>query len=299
MSKAELQIGKDRRSQQVKLPDGRRLGFAEYGAASGKTVLYFHGWPGSRLEPQAVKGAEDRMGARVIAVDRPGYGLSDFQDHRRILDWPEDISRLVEALGLGRFAVMGVSGGGPYAAVCAAKLPERVTAEAMVCGVRPLDQPGATEGMTGTNRWLLHLAQTLPWLARTVTASFLRWYWDYEHEVLPKAVLESLPAVDREALAQPALRNMLLANWREAFRQGSRGMLWDGNLYAWPWGFRLDEIKVPVQLWQGELDMIVPPSMGRYCASVIPNCQARFCLDDGHFSLPFNRTQEILAGITG
>lgn len=106
------EMGQDRRNQQVALPSGRKLGFAEYGAASGKPVLYFHGWPGSRVEPQAIESANDPMGVRIIAVDRPGYGLSEFQERRRILDWPQDIARLVEAVGVGRFAVMGVSGGG-------------------------------------------------------------------------------------------------------------------------------------------------------------------------------------------
>ncbi len=290
-------LGASRHDQQIRLADGRRLGFAEYGAQSGKTVLYFHGWPGSRVEPRAVVKANDAIGVRVIAVDRPGYGLSDFQERRSLLDWPEDVSRLVTALGLGRFAVLGVSGGGPYAAVCAAKLAERVTAAALVCGVRPFDQPGATQGMMPHDRWLLWLAQTAPWLTRKSMALTLRWFWDYENEVLPKALWESLPAADREVLAQPELRDMLLANWREAFRQGSRGMLWDGNLYAWPWGFRLEEIRVPVQVWQGEADTIVPPGMGRYCASVLPNCQARFYAEEGHFSLPFRRTHEILAAL--
>jgi pimeloyl-ACP methyl ester carboxylesterase len=294
MSSEEWQAGKPRWNQQVTLPDGRRLGFAEYGAAAGETVLYFHGWPGSRVEPQAVESTKGNLGVRVIAVDRPGYGLSDFQEHRAILDWPADISRLADALGLGRFAVMGVSGGGPYAAVCAAKLPDRVNAAALVCAVRPLDQPGATAGMASHDRWLLGFARTFPWLAREAVGLSLRWFWDYEHEVLPKALLENLPPADREVIAQPELRDMLLADWREAFRHGREGMVWDGNLYAWPWGFRLEETKVPVQLWQGEADTIVPPSMGRYLASVIPSCQARFCPGEGHFSLPFRRTREIL-----
>ncbi len=91
---------------------------------------------------------------------------------------------------------------------------------------------------------------------------------------------------------------MLLTNWREAFRPGSRGMLWDGNLYARPWGFRLEEVQVPVQLWQGELDTIVPSQMGRYCASVIPNCRTHFFPEEGDFSLPLRHMREILAGLS-
>ena len=299
MRNTEQLFGTDRRDQQLRLPGGRKLGFAEYGDAAGRPVIYFHGWPGSRLEPQAVESAESQAGVRVIAVDRPGYGLSDFQEDRRIVDWPQDVGRLADALGLKRFAVMGVSGGGPYAAVCAASLGGRLTAAALVCGIRPFDRPEAMEGMAGHNLWLLRLARRVPWLARQVAGLSLRFFWDYEREVLPKLVLARLPAVDRESLARPELRDTLLANWREAFRQGLRGMLWDGCLYARPCGFQLEEIKVPVQLWQGELDVIVPPGMGRCCAATIPSCQARFFAEDGHFSLPLTRTREILAALVG
>lgn len=145
---------------------------------------------------------------------------------------------------------------------------------------------------------MLRFGQRFPWLARKVIGFSLHWAWDYENQVLPKALFKGLPTVDQEAVSRPEAKNMLLANWREAFHAGNRGMLWDGDLYARPWGFRLEEIPIAVHLWQGELDKIVPPSMGHYCASLISNCQAHFFPEEGHFSLPFRRMRDILAGIT-
>lgn len=239
------------------------------------------------------------LGVRIIAVDRPGYGLSDFQANRRILDWPKDIGELADSLRLERFSVLGVSGGGPYAAVCAAKMPERVAVAGMVCSVGPLDGPGATRGMVGFNRRLLFLARTVPALARLLAGPVVRVLWRYEKDVLPLRVEAHLPETDRRTLARPELRRTLLANWQEAFRAGTRGMVWDGCLYAWPWGFELEEIRVPVQLWHGDLDVNVPPAMGRALAGRIRNCRSRFYADEGHFSLPFGRIGEILAALVG
>lgn len=109
--------------QQVILPDGRKLAYAEFGRPDGVPVLYFHGAPGSRLEPLLIgDDVLNQLGLRVIAPDRPGMGGSDFQRGRGFSDWPADVVALADALGLGRFAVLGNSGGGPYAAVCAARI---------------------------------------------------------------------------------------------------------------------------------------------------------------------------------
>jgi pimeloyl-ACP methyl ester carboxylesterase len=230
----------------------------------------------------------------MIAVDRPGYGLSDFQPGRRILDWPIDVLRLADSLGLERFAVLGVSGGGPYAAVCAAKLPARVMKASLVCSVGPVDRPGAMREMDAYNRRLLFLARTVPGLVRLLAGPVIRVFWRYEKDVLPPSLLARLPERDQRTIERTELRQTLMASWQEAFRAGTRGMVYDGCLYAQPWGFELEEIVSPVQLWHGELDVNVPSSMGRAIASRLRNCCASFLPDEGHFSLPFGRFGEIL-----
>lgn len=287
----------DRLNQQFGLRDGRRLGFAEYGLATGAPIIYFHGWPSSRLEPRSMEHACLEMGVRLLAPDRPGFGLSDFHPRRTLSDFAEDARQLADHARLNRFAVLGISGGGPYAAACAARIPERLSAALLVCSVAPLDAPNATKGMVALNRWLLSMAHRTPWLAQYV-ASFCLWaIWRKGRQVIPKQIEARLPAADQRALANTELRNALIASSVEALRAGPRAAAADGLLYGKPWGFSLHTIRAPVFLWHGERDIVVPAAMGHYLAETIPNCRARFYPEDGHFSLPFTRLREILSAV--
>jgi pimeloyl-ACP methyl ester carboxylesterase len=289
----------DRLNQQLTLRDGRRLGWAEYGAPQGRPIFYFHGWPASRLEPRLLDDCCAEIGIRLLALDRPGMGLSDFKPRRAIRDWPADVAELADHLDLERFAVVGVSGGGPYAAACAAALPDRLVATSLVCSMAPLEGAEAMRWMAGPSRWLLRFAWAAPWAARILAGPCLRAIWGRGEQVMPRALEARLPRADQLVLARPELRQSLIASSREAFRCGVRGPAWDGFLYSQPWGFRLEEIRTPVFLWHGEVDVIIPPAMGRLLAAKIPNCRATFCPDDGHLSLPFDRLREILGGLAG
>jgi pimeloyl-ACP methyl ester carboxylesterase len=132
-----------RLNQQVQLPDGRRLGFDEYGAPDGKPLFYFHGSPSSRLE-FALFGDEalvQSLDARLIVADRPGVGLSDFQPDRRLLDWSRDVLALADQLGIGRFSILAYSLGGPYGLACAFSIPERLERVGIVSGAAPTSKP--------------------------------------------------------------------------------------------------------------------------------------------------------------
>ncbi len=279
----------------IRLPDGRTLGYAESGAPAGWPLFFFHGSPGSRLECRYFdEDALVRLNIRLITPDRPGFGLSDFQPKRAICDWPADVIALAGALGVERFGVLGISGGSPYAAVCARMVPERLTAVAIVSGVAP-NVPGATGGM-GSGRYLLALARWSPRLAGLFLGQMavgLR-----HPDRMMAMVMKSMPPSDRELLAQPAVQRIFLAALREAFRQGTRGAAWDATLAARDWGFELAEIAMPVHLWQGEADHNVPPAMGRYLARAIPDCQATFVPAEGHL-LVEQHLDEILAIFSG
>jgi pimeloyl-ACP methyl ester carboxylesterase len=150
----------------IRLRDGRILGYAEYGDPSGSPAFIFHGFPGSRLEAALAHEAAIRAHVRVICPDRPGMGLSTFQPGRTMLDWPSDVMGLADALGVDRFAVGGISGGGPYAAACAFRIADRLTGAAIISGIGPPDVPGAAAGMHTLDRGLLMLARRAPWLVR-------------------------------------------------------------------------------------------------------------------------------------
>jgi pimeloyl-ACP methyl ester carboxylesterase len=286
-------------SQTITLSDGRQLGFAEYGDAAGAPIFYFHGFPGARLEARLMNDVAAARKARVIAVDRPGIGLSDFQPNRRIVDWPRDVSELADQLGIDKFIVVGASGGGPYAAVCARALADRVTSAAFLAGAAPIRAPNAMDGMSTQNRLLFSIARWVPPLGDLITWGLARTTGD--RDTLMSQITRSSSPEDRRLLDErPDVLEALYDAFVEAFKQGSRGARWELRLYGRPWGFRLDKITVPVALWQGEKDANVPPSMGRYLADTIPDCRATFLPDDGHSGCIFNHLDDVLdAVLTG
>ena len=283
-------------SNTLRLKDGRRLGYAEYGDPTGKLAFFFHGMPGSRLEARFADEIARKHALRLIAVDRPGYGLSDFQRGRSFLDWPDDVVELADALGIERFAVGGVSGGGPYVAACAYKIPQRLTAAGIVSGVGPFEAPEATQGMSRQNRLLFGLARRFPWAVPVplwLAAQGLRRFPKRAASFIER----SFPEPDRKVLqSHPEVLDMLLRDAAEAYRPGVRGAAWESIMYARPWGFRLEDISMPVYLWQGEADANVPVSMGHYQAHAIPNCHATFYAGEGHL-LCIDRMPEILAAL--
>jgi len=281
----------------IKLQDGRTLGYTEYGDPEGTPVFYFHGWPSSRLEAQLTRAAAAWYRVRVIAPDRPGFGLSDFKPGRRIGDWPDDVAELADHLRLDRFAVVGISGGGPYAAACALKIPDRLTAAGIISGMGPIDAPGATDttGMSWQKRLAFFLACRVPWLMRVPLALMVRRYRRDPDRVI--SGMTSLPQADEIVLARPEVRQVMIDTTLEAFRSGTRGPAWEAGLYTCPWDFQLQDISMEVHLWHGEADVNIPVSIGRYQADLIPDCRARFYSDEGHFSLAIKHADEILEAL--
>lgn len=291
----EERMATDRTNQQIKLKEGRMLGYAEYGTAEGKPVFYFHGCPDSRLEARFWHNLATQLNVHLIAPDRPGMGLSDFKTRREILDWPDDVVELADALQLGRFSVMGVSGGGPYVLACALKIPQRLTSTAIVCSMGILDMPGGVVGMAKSDRQTWWLAGKVPWLWRLIVRILLPRRLRNPDLAFVKS---NLPESDKKNLEQAEVTRLVRESLLEAIREGTRGAAWDYTILARPWGFRLQDISMKVHLWHGESDINVPPSMARYIADTIPNCQARFVPGEGHFSLVGNYIEEILTVLT-
>jgi len=288
-------VATDRTNQQVRLKDGRMLGYAEYGAPEGKPVFYFHGHPGSRLDwPGIVDSADSakELNARIIAADRPGYGLSDFKSGRQILDWPDDVVELADALQLDRFAVLGYSGGGPYAAACAFKIPERLTATAIVSGMGPVDAPGTKDGFS----WIYAgKGPVTRRLMLMMTSVGLR----KKPDQFISKMEESLKGPDKELiLDKPEMLKSTLDSFNEALRQGIAGAHQEAGLYTQPWGFQLEDITAEVHLWHGEEDDNVLISVGRYVAGAIPNCQASFIENEGHLTLISKYVRNVLGTLT-
>jgi pimeloyl-ACP methyl ester carboxylesterase len=287
----------------IRLRDGRTLAYATVGETAGVPVVAIHGTPGCR-DPVTWADAAAATGARVILPDRPGYGLSDFDPSHRLLDWPNDVRDLADTVGLDRFAVVGVSGGGPYAAACGYALPERVTAVGLVCAMGPFwDVPEVDATATDeAGRWIRELID-LGRVDPDSAAAHARAQCERDAEMCGRDPEEFVaywfereegPSPDRALLETPELRTHVKDQVREALRAGVDGYTQDELIITVrPWGFRLGEIPGPVHLWHGELDTLVPIESARHVARTIPNCSARFFPDEGHL-LAFGHSDEIL-----
>lgn len=283
--------------ESITLLDGRRLGYAQFGDPGGTPVFFFHGAADSRLQRHADDSIAESLGVRLITVDRPGVGLSDFQRRRKLLDWADDTAALANSLALEYFAVLGYSMGGPHALACAYRLPGRVTMAGVVSGIAPFDRPGATVNLSPFVARMFACARVS---ARAVQLPI--WLMGRNASRDPGALLDSMfrdaSAYDRAVYMEPGRRDNQIAALREASRQGMRGLSWELAVVARPWGFNLAEIETPVLLFYGGEDRTAPPQMGEYLASRIPRSTLTIWPDAGHQAI-FVHWREVLAALTG
>jgi pimeloyl-ACP methyl ester carboxylesterase len=279
------------KEQYTILGDGRKMGYSEYGKPNGKTVFLFHGIPGSRLLIPQETILKD-MDIRLILPERPGMGLSTFQPGRTLLDWPEDLRELADKLGIDRFIVAGYSGGGPYAAACGYELPQRVSCVGLISSISPIQDAGVLEGMLPSNRMGYSVARWMPWQFWKLI--FRLYYQDFaKHPEKLAVISKDEPDADRVVFDSKGLRQKFIDTFSEAFRQGTDGPARDGWLLSHPWGFKLQDLRLPVFLWQGEADVVVTPAMGHYLSSQIPGCTSTFFPGEGHLVI-VTHWQEIL-----
>ena len=280
--------------QTLRLPDGRQLAWYEYGDAAGLPCVYTTGTPASGLAGRTYDKDAAEAGVRWISVDKPGYGHSDLQPDRRLLQWPEDVQVLADHLGLDRFAVAGESGGGPHALALAYALPDRVTTAIVVAGLGPGDDPKAREGMKRANRVIHVAAQRAPWALRLAIGAMARTLKDEQkaQRYLAKQMAGAPPA-DRAAYDDPEFATLGLAATRDAFRAGTDGAVQEMRLLTRAWGFRPEDVRTHVDLFHGEQDVNVPVATARRIAAALPDCDARFYPDLGHF-LAVPRRREVL-----
>jgi pimeloyl-ACP methyl ester carboxylesterase len=278
----------------LQLHDGRMLGYAEYGHVEGNPLFYFHGHPGARVEAGLLAKSAAQAGLRLIGVDRPGMGLSSFQAGRHLLDWPDDVAALAQHLHIDHFAVVGFSGGGPYALACAYKIPDRLTACGVVAGMGPPEYSPA--GMMASSRLLFFLARKLPWFLTPLMWAMGRSF--QQEEQARKSLVRSarhLVEPDRACVLDPDAGGLMAASMVEAFRQGARGPAYEGTMYGRSWDFRVEDIAFPaLSLWHGERDRNVPVAMGRAVADKLAHCQATYYANEGHMSLVVNHAAEVV-----
>ncbi|WP_225732229.1 MULTISPECIES: alpha/beta fold hydrolase [unclassified Nocardia] len=263
--------------------EGVTVGGMECGDRDGYPVVASHGAPGSHVEAVAfAHDAAREVGVRLIAIDRPGMGMSEFSPRRRILDWADTVTAIADDFELDKFAVLGASGGGPYALACAYRLPDRVNRAVIVSSPAPLDDQVESRGAGGVKRASgLMILRRFPFLARPVAARMA--------QVVRKprglaAMIARMSPADRDRLAgDEELRNQIADNVHTAFAHGSRGVAADFQvLFARPWGFDPADIVVPVRIWHGEADGNVPVADAERLAEAVPDSQLEIVCGAGH-----------------
>jgi len=286
-------------SKLLALKEGGSLAYAEYGDRSGVPVLFFHGWPSSKTMAQLTDAAARELGVRIISPDRPGICESAFQADRKLLDWPHVLEQLVDQLGLKRFHILAISGGAPYAYVAALRMPERVRGIAIVSGALPIVDLSDHGGLLRLYRWMLALYRAHPkvlralfYLARPMAS--LRPPIRFRPVLLK--ILQLQPC-DEASLQDSAAFEAVFESQRRAWRASVKGVMADAEIYARPWGFRLEDVDLPVRLWHGREDRAFSIRLAEEAAKRLPNCKARYIENEGHYSLPIRHVREILADL--
>jgi pimeloyl-ACP methyl ester carboxylesterase len=238
-------------------PDGRVVTYSSWGDPDGRPLLQLHGTPGSRLSRSPHPEVYERLHAHVVTFDRPGYGGSTVHPERTILSVADDALAVADALGWDRFAVLGVSGGGPHALALGTRAPERLRALGLAVGGVPGDLVDPKD-LIAINREGLRRAREE---GRESLEAFLA-EPAAQAASDPGAMLDSAmadaPPVDLEMLKRPDVRATLVESLREGFVNGPQGWFDDSYALSTPWGFELDDVAVPVHMWYGEADRNVP-----------------------------------------
>jgi pimeloyl-ACP methyl ester carboxylesterase len=246
---------------------------------------------------QVLDATAVELGIRVIAPERPGYGLSDYQPNRSLASWAADVSVLADALGIERFAVFGVSGGGPHALACAYYLPDRIRAVGVAGGNAPPDLPGARLGALCSQRLAVSFLLRAPALFTAYFSLLARLVGTSPRRILATFEMGLLPS-DRTVMEQiPVLRRAIVDDYVETARQAGRGQVSDWAIIFCPWGFNLRDIRVPVHFWQGEDDRSVPVAAARAQTAAIPGSRLTVYPSEAHLAF-FTHRSEILRDLT-
>lgn len=279
------------------LNSGGHLAFEEYGDPRGLPVFFCHGWPSSRTMAQLTDESARELGVRIISPDRPGISESALQLNRKLADWPPVLSRLADHLGIDEFRMLGISGGAPYAYAAAHMMPERVRAIAIVSGAPPIVDLADRRGLLRLYRWMLALHRTSPQLLRICFRCFQPLGARRIPIRLRPLFLKIFQSTDAAVLRDRAAFECCFESARQAWRGSAEGVMIDAQVYAEPWGFKLEDVEVPVRLWHGKKDRAFSFRIAEEVAKRLPNCKARFVDQAGHFSLPIRHVREILADL--
>jgi pimeloyl-ACP methyl ester carboxylesterase len=268
------------------LPDGRILEYLVEGLADAVPLVFHNGTPAAAVRYAPLFDAALSAGLRIVLPSRPGYGDSSPQPGRRVASVAADTSVLLDALGATSFVTAGWSGGGPHALACAALLPDRCRAAATIAAVAPHDAVGLDwlDGMGEENLAEFGAAAAGGAELRTFLAEAAAGMSQIQPHEVAAGLGDLIAEVDRQAVVGP-FADFLAASFRRAVAHGIDGWLEDDLAFVTDWGFAPSDIKIPVTLWQGDQDRMVPFAHGAWLAGQLPTAQPHLLPGEGHLSL--------------
>lgn len=279
----------------IRLADGRQLGFAEYGRARGRAVLWFPGTPGGRGQvPPAMRRAAQARGVRLIILERPGLGSSTAHQYGSLLGWADDVRQVADQLDIERFASIGLSGGGPYVLATAYRHPGR-----MVAGIVQGCVPPAVGADAPTGSVVGALARFSPLVARAqrplgdVLWAALRAFTPVRSQAFDLYLRWFAPADDQRLFGQPEIKAMFLDDLTRAGRRQAYGPFADLALFTRDWGFALRDVRVPIRFWHGDDDNFVPLAHITHMAARMPDARVHVLEGQSHLG-GFEATGQIL-----
>ena len=278
----------------IKLRNGNRIGYAIYGNKKNFPIFYFHGWPGSRFELKNIP--LKKKNCFIIALERPGYGISNPISKFKILDWPKIVLEVANKLKIKKFSIIGVSGGAPFALACANTIKnKRLKSIAIVCALAPNKAKGMDKGRVGMLlnfgrkpfiSWLIFNFLRVRLLNGNLEKSFNKW----KNKI-------SLPEIDLKLFTIDRGKR-LMENFKEAVKHGTTGVHRDANLYSNYWGFKLKNIKKKIFVWHGDKDLTVPIITNKYYKKKLKNKKIFIKPNEGHFSICYNFMNDIIQQVS-
>jgi pimeloyl-ACP methyl ester carboxylesterase len=278
----------------IAVGDDRQIGFAEFGDPQGRAIFWLHGTPGARRQiPMEARVFAERQGIRLIGVDRPGIGASTPHQYGTVFAFADDLRTIADTLGIDKMEVIGLSGGGPYTLACAAAMPDRVVAAGVLGGVAPVRGVDAIGGgVMAFGSAVAPLLEVAGYPIRLAAVSLVRLARPVASPALDLYGRLS-PEADRHMLARPEFKAMFFDDLLNGSRKQLAAPFADVVVFARDWGFRLDEVKVPVRWWHGDRDHIVPFEHGQHVVSRLPDAQLYHLPGESHLA-GLGRTEEIL-----
>ena len=289
-----VSIARPKLEGNIAVGEDRQIGFAEFGAPQGRAIFWLHGTPGARRQiPTEARVFAERENIRLIGIDRPGIGSSTPHQYPNVLAFAEDLRTIADTLGIDNMTIIGLSGGGPYTLACAAAMPDRVVAAGVLGGVAPSSGPDAISGgVMALGSLVAPLLEIGGTPIRLAASTLIRLIRPVASPVL-EVYARMSPEADRLLLARPEFKAMFLDDLLNGSRKQLAAPFADIVVFARDWGFRLDEVKVPVRWWHGDRDHIVPFAHGDHVVAKLPDAELYHLPGESHLA-GLGRAEDIL-----